>query len=132
MWSLDKKWYVVDDRWDEGTYGEVKHSGVVAGRAALSGGKAYFDEGGAVWGINFSSGHYRPEVRAAAMMHRWMKDRGFNLTAFRWVGRNGWSTDDCRRTDWEEIEIPGFAAAALNQSCHEVTTSPTWIRKEDV
>lgn len=127
VWSLDKKWYIVDDRWDEETHGPVKHSGVVAGRAALSGGLAYFGEEGSVWGIDFLSGHYRPKIQAAAMAYQWMKDQGFDLTAFHWIGRDGWSAKDCLETDWEKIDIPGFTAVGLNQACHDVVTSPTWI-----
>jgi len=133
MWDLNKTWYVVDDvSWDKEKYGLIKHSGVLAGQPGLSGGKAYFGEDGAMWGINYSSGHYRPEIEAAAMMYQWMKDSGFNLTSFHWVGREGWSTEECLKRNWGDIEIPGFTAVALNRSCHEVTMNPTWILKEDV
>lgn len=132
MWDLDKRWYMVDDGWDKEQYGVVKHTGVLAGMPALSGGKAYFGKDGALWGINFSSGHYRPGIQAAAMMYQWMENKGFNLTAFHWVGRDSWSTEECLEPDWEKIEIPGFSGKALNQSCHEITVNPTWMLKGDV
>ena len=133
MWDLDERFYVVDDAFNgEGMM--LKHSGLIAGRPALSGGKAYFGKHGVIWGINFSSGHYRPKIGAVTMMYSWMKDRmGFNTTAMRWIGRTSWSEEDCGKTDWDEFDIPGYEdAAMLERSCREVTQSPTWIRAEDV
>ena len=115
MWDLDKKFYIVDKRWNEEKFGTVKHTSVFRGMPALSAGKAYFDKDG-VWGINFSSGHYvsrrvlcsffahnmcktlhsllllqRPDIQALAMMYQWAKDKGFNTTSLHWVGRESWS-----------------------------------------
>ena len=54
MWDLNETFYIVDNTWDKEKYGTIKHSAVVAGKPALSAGKAYFGENGALWGINFS------------------------------------------------------------------------------
>jgi len=132
MWDLNKTFYVVDNTWDEEKYDVVKHTGLMGGMPALSGGKAYFGKNGAIWGINYSSGHYRPKIKAAAMMYQWAKDNRYNLTALHWVGRDGWSRDDCRKTDWDEIEIPGFEPSDLERSCYEVLENPKWMVKEDV
>jgi len=132
MFDLNFTWYMVDDSWDEETYGIVKQTGVTAGRPGLSGGKAYFKENGAIWGINFSSGHYRPEIHNAAAMYQYFKDQSFNLTALHWVGRDSWTSKDCEDTKWHKIEIPGFNTKDLEDSCYEITSSPTWILKEDV
>mmetsp|Transcript_34241 Transcript_34241/g.82795 ORF Transcript_34241/g.82795 Transcript_34241/m.82795 type:complete len:536 (+) Transcript_34241:155-1762(+) len=135
MWDLDQTFYVVDHRFNKETLGgAVKHTGLNAGRPALSGGKAYFGKHGAIWGINYSSGHYRPNIEAVTMMYSWMKEHmGFNVTALNWVGRTSWSTEDCVKTDWNGIDIPGFEdVSALDRACHEVTVSPTWVLKEDV
>jgi hypothetical protein len=132
MWDLNETMYIVDNTWDRERYGAVKHSGVLDGRPALSAGKAYFGKNGAIWGINYSSGHYKPDIQAVSMMYRRFKQRAFNVTALHWVGRQEWSTEDCADTDWEYFKIPGYDAASLNQSCYEVTTSPTWMLKDDV
>ena len=141
MWDLNEQWYIVEDdsgkhskhhKWDHEKYHAAKHTGLLDGLPALSGGKAYFNEDGAVWGINFSSGHYRPDIQAAAMMYQSFKDQGFNLTATHWVGRTVWSEDDCYDIEWEKNRIKGFNATSLKQSCIEVTNSPTWILKDDV
>ena len=65
------------------------------------------------------------------MMYQWMEKRGLNITSFHWVGRVEWSTKNCAKTDWESIDIPGYDTT-LEQSCREVTASPTWMLKEDV
>jgi len=132
MWDLNKTFYIVDNRWDKERYGTIKHTGLLAGAPALSAGKAYFGKNGAIRGINYSSGHYRPEIQSVSMMYQWVKDQGFNVNAFHWVGRASWATKSCEETDWGSIQIPGFTASALNQSCHDVTMSPTWILKDDV
>jgi len=131
MWDLAEKFYIVDSTWDKEKYGTIKHTAVVAGKPALSAGKAYFGENGVVWGINFSSGHYRPNIEAASMMYQWMKNQEFNVTSFHWVGRQEWSTKDCALTNWESIKIAGYDPT-LEHACREVTASPTWILKEDV
>ena len=135
MWDLNETLYLVDNTWDKEKYGTIKHTGLLAGMPALSAGKAYFGKNGAIWGINYSSGHYRPELQACVMMYNWMKKQDFNLTALNWVGRTSWSPQDCQLWEphWEtENKIRGYDAAELNQSCYEVTTSPTWMLKDDV
>ena len=99
----------------------------------------------------------RPDIQAAAMMYQWAKDQGFNTTSLHWVGRESWSEvsrelsllflihlvyinlhsslalqECCDETEWDSIHIPGFDATSLEESCREVTNSPTWILKEDV
>ena len=132
IWDLNGTFYIVDDSWDWRRYGEIKHTSVVAGGPALSAGKAYFGERGTVWGINFSSGHYKPGIQAAAMMYQWMKDRKFNTTALHWVGREHWSNSSCEDTNWDAIEITGYDCRKLEQACHEVRASPTWVTYDDV
>ena len=132
MWDLNKKWYIVDDRWDKERYGAIKHTGLMNGMPALSGGKVYIGENGSIWGVNFSSGHYRPGLESLGMMYQWFKDQNFNLTATHWVGRMQWKSLDCYMADWDSIEIPGYDPVELKQSCLEATQSPTWILKEDV
>lgn len=85
-----------------------------------------------VWGINFASGHYRPKIEAISMMYQHHKDRGFNLTAMHWVGRDKWSEESCDEGDWENFEVDGFDPKNLEKACHEVTTNPMWMVKEDV
>ena len=93
----------------------------------------YFAENGEVTGINFSSGHYRPDIRAVSMMYTSFKEMGYNLTATEWIGRTSWSEKDCDDTDWTAVEIPGFDdTVELEKSCREVTNSPTWRLNEDV
>ena len=135
MWDLDKKFYIVDKRWNEEKFGEVKHTGIMNGMPALSGGEAYFGKNGVLWGINFSSGHYRPDIQAIAMMYQWMEERGYNTTALHWVGSLSdgwvWSEKDCDDTDWKKhIKVDGYDAVSLEKSCREVTNSPTWILKD--
>lgn len=131
-WDLNKKLYVVDDTWDREKFGRISHGGALGGKAALSAGKAYFGKNGAILGINYSSGHYKPNIQAVSMMYQWVQDQKLNVTAFKWVGRTRWSTENCVRYDWNSVEVPGYSPTALNRSCHEVTTSPSWILKGDV
>jgi len=136
MWGLDEKFYIIDDH-DEKVYhkrGKVKHSTILAGQPGLSAGKAHFGRHGSLKGINWSSGHYRPDIQAAAMMYQWMKREGFNVTALNWIGRDSWSdaTGECRDNDWNMINIDGYNNDELRRSCYEVVTSPTWkIKDED-
>lgn len=130
-WGLDGTLYVVDHTWDKDRYGQIKHTAVLAGGPALSAGKAYFGKHGRLAGVNWSSGHYRPDVPALSLMYQWMKDEGLNVTALDWIGRTQWSTENCRAYDWSSVEVPGYEPAELNRSCHEVTTGPTWRLKED-
>ena len=47
MWDMNKTFYIVDSRWKEKKYGPIKHTSVLDGVPALSGGKAYFGKNGA-------------------------------------------------------------------------------------
>ena len=133
MWDLNSTLYVVDNTWDREKFGVVKHTSVVAGKASLSAGKAYFGEDGSVWGINYSSGHYRPTLRSVSLMYQWVKDNGWNTTAFHWVGRMAWEgTNQCEEVKWTETNVPGYNNADLEASCHEVIKSPTWVLYDDV
>ena len=134
MWDLDKTWYIVDVvNWDHDRYHSIKHTAVLSGKPALAAGKMYFGENGEVTGINFSSGHYHPDIRALSTMYTSFKEMGYNLTATEWIGRTSWSEKDCDDTDWTAIDIPGFDdTVELEQSCQEVTNSPTWRLNEDV
>lgn len=131
MLDLDGTFYIVDDTWDEEKYGEIKHTAVLAGRPALSAGKIFFGKNGHLTGINYSSGHYRPGIPALSMTYQLIKEKGLNVTAMQWSGRTTWTTEDCKTYDWDSVKIPGFDTISLNQSCHEVITGPTWVRKED-
>jgi len=142
FWDLNKRFYIVDHTWNKKNFGPIKHTGLAGGKPGLSGGVIYFRDRGVMWGISVSSGHYRPRIQALAILHQWMKyDRAFNVTSMHWVGKKepddgkksknkSWSIKNCLDTHWEEIEIPGFNATALNQSCRELTQSPTWILRE--
>jgi len=134
MWDLDKTWYIVDVvNWDYDRYHSIKHTAVLSGKPALAAGKMYFGENGVVSGINFSSGHYHPDIRALSMMYTSFKEMGYNLTATEWIGRTSWSEKDCDDTNWTAIDIQDFDDTfELEQSCREVTNSPTWRLNEDV
>lgn len=133
MWDLNRTLYVVDNTWDKEKFGTIKHTSVMAGKASLSAGKAYFGEDGSVWGINYSSGHYRPTIRAVSMMYQWVRDNGWNTTAIHWVGRTAWDgPNPCEQVKWNETNVPGYNKEDLEASCHEVTKSPTWMLKGDV
>jgi len=131
MFDLNKQMYVVDKNlWDKDNYGSIKHTAVLAGKPALSAGEAHFKENGVIGGINFSSGHYRPQITALTMMYQWIKEQGLNTGGFSWMARKQWSTKDCYETDWESFEIHSFDARVLEQTCREATKSPTWTFKE--
>ena len=54
----------------------------------------YTSAGGRSWGIDFSSGHYRPDIYAIAMMYEYIGGRiGGNTTAMHWIGSldDGWT-----------------------------------------
>ena len=131
MFDLDKRFYVIDkDLWDDEKYGTIKHTAVTAGGPALSAGKVYFNKDGVMTRINFSSGHYRPDMKAVAMLYQWVKDQGLNTMSFNWVGRLKWSTENCYKTDWKSMEIGGFDTKVLEKSCEEVTKSPRWLGED--
>jgi len=132
MFDMNKRMYVVDKNlWDDEKYGKIKHTAVLDGMPALSAGEAYFREDGVMEGINYSSGHYRPKIAALTMMYQWMKEQGLNTTAFQWMARKQWSTEDCDETDWEGMEIEAFDVKVLEEACREVSMSPTWTFKDD-
>jgi hypothetical protein len=131
MFDMNKQMYVVDKNlWDKEKYGSIKHTAVLAGKPALSAGEAYFKEGGVITGINWDSGHYRPQIEALTMMFQWIKDQGLNTAGLNWMARKQWSTKDCHETDWDSFEIHAFDAKVLYQTCQEATKSPTWTYDE--
>ena len=131
MFDMNKQMYVVDKNlWDKEKYGSIKHTAVLAGKPALSAGEAYFKEGGVITGINWDSGHYRPQIEALTMMFQWIKDQGLNTAGLNWMAWNWWSTKDCHETDWDSFEIHAFDARVLYQTCQEATESPTWTYDE--
>ena len=145
-WGIDKKFYIVDKNntllypseespsvvpWDTVKRQTIKHSSIFAGGPVMSAGEAHVDQDGAVLGINFASGHYRPNIQTVTMMYQSFKDQHFNTAALRWAGRLDWSEEDCDNAKWEENEISGFNAASLEKSCHEITNSPTFVLKDD-
>jgi len=129
VWDVNRVFYVAPYN--------VKHLSLLSGQPVLSGGTLTIGKKGRLWGINYSSGHYKPQIDAATMMYQDFKDNGYNTSSLYWIGWAGreragkepWSIDNCRDTDWETIEISGFNPDALNQSCHELTTSDTWKLK---
>ena len=130
VWDINRVFYVAPNN--------IKHLSLLSGQPVLSGGTLTIGKKGRLWGINYSSGHYKPDIRAAAMMYQDFKDKEYNTSALYWIGWGGreragkepWSTDNCRDTDWESIDnIIGFNPNVLNQSCHELTVSNTWILK---
>jgi len=136
MWGLDGKFYIVDDTWDQEMYGRIKHTSVFAGKPVLSAGRAHFAENGTLLGINFASGHYRPDINSAAIMYSWMENQGLNISSFHWIGRSSWDTDSCLEVVWEDIDISGICeppdcGSVLKLACHDVTKSPTWILRGD-
>jgi len=129
MWDLNESFYIADDSlFGERFGGSFKHTSILASMPALSAGEIYIGENGTAFGVNYVSGHYRPSISQAALMYQWCENQGPNLTAFHWVGRQGWSTGNCGKYDWAGIKMPGYDAKSLNRMCHEVTTCPTWIR----
>jgi len=121
IWALDGSFYIAP---------KVKHMKILSGHPALGAGEIYVGKTGQVKGINFNSGHYRPGIHTAAIMYQYFRDRGYNTSALNWFGRKSWSSKDCNTTNWLSIDVPGINGAALEQSCHELTTSPTWILKD--
>ncbi|KAL7546049.1 hypothetical protein ACHAWF_014605 [Thalassiosira exigua] len=132
MFDLNQTLYIVDHTWNEEKKGRFKHTSLLDGAPAMSAGKAYFGERGTIWGVNFSSGHYKPQIQSAVMMYQSFKTNGLNVSALHWIGRTSWSTQSCYDVDWESIKIAEFEASELLKSCYELTKSPMWILKEDV
>jgi hypothetical protein len=131
MFDLKKRMYIVDKNiWDKQKYGTIKHTAVLNGRPALAAGEAYFKEDGAVWGINYDSGHYMPQIASATMMYQWVNDLGLDSSALYWMGRSSWGTNNCYETDWKGFEIRGFDARVLEKACLELTTSSSWKTKK--
>ena len=131
VFDMNKQMYVVEKNlWDKENYGSIKHTAVLAGKPALSAGEAHFKEGGIIAGINWASGHYRPQIEALTMMFQWIKDQGLNTGGFSWMASKQWSTRDCHETDWDSFEIHAFDARVLYQTCLEATKSPSWTFKE--
>lgn len=131
MFDLNKRLYIIDnDTWDRKKYGTIKHTAILAGGPALSAGETWMKKNGAIWGVNYSSGHYRPQIEAVTMMYKWIEDQNLNTTAFYWVGRSTWNTEECHNTDWRGLGALGFNGR-LEKTCVEVTKSPKWVLKTD-
>ena len=136
-WDLHETLYLAHEDEGEGHHLMIKHTGMLAGAPVLSAGVLYVRDGGAVDGVTFSSGHYRPDVTATALLWTWTGRRGLNRTALRWIGRADWGRGDwseatCREADWGGIDLPGYEGGALKRACREVTRGPTWVVQEDV
>jgi len=136
VWDLDKKLYIVHDDWDttdasENEKGGTKHTTILAGKPCLSAGKVYVGRGGVLFGINWSSGHYRPTLASLSMMYSWIKnDMNYNPLAMSWIGRRGWTSANCTAYDWNSIQ--GFEPNDLEKTCKEVTSSDKFIQSVDV
>ena len=131
MFDMKKRMYIVDKNiWDRQKYSTIKHTAVLNGRPALAAGEAYFKEDGAVWGINYDSGHYMPQIASATMMYQWVKDLGLDSTALYWMGRSSWGTNNCYETNWKGFDIRGFDARVLEKACLELTASSSWKTKK--
>ena len=135
MWDLSERFYVVDSTWDIARYGPIKHTGLLNGRPALSAGKIFVSKGGAIRAINWSSGHYKPDIQAPAIMFDWMQKQGFNTEAISWLGwvddkgsGQHWSREYCD-SDWLDwsVDLPGFEGEDLKEACYQLTTSPSWM-----
>jgi len=138
MWGLNKVFYIAkakkcktsmnDSRCIDGKKA-AKHMKILSGHPALGAGEIYVGKNGTIEGINYSSGHYKPDIKSVTMMYQWMKDEHLNTSALNWIGWKGWSEKQCDndKTKWQSIKIPNFDTTTLEQSCREVTNSPTWI-----
>jgi len=134
VWDLDKKLYIVKDDWDTDSGSEkggTKHTTILAGKPCLSAGKVYVGRGGVLFGINWSSGHYRPTLASLSMMYSWIKNEmNYNPLAMSWIGRRGWTSANCTAYDWNSIQ--GFEPNDLEKTCKEVTSSDKFIQSVDV
>ena len=101
----------------------------------MSAGELYIgEEAGVLQGVDYSSGHYKPDIKAVTMMYQSFKDQGLNVSATNWISRSSWSSKDCENIEWQDIRmIPSFNnATKLRQSCIEVTTRcPTFVYYDD-
>ena len=141
MWGLNKVFYIAkakkckssmnDSRCIDGKKA-AKHMKILSGHPALGAGEIYVGTNGTIEGINYSSGHYKPDIKSVTMMYQWMKDEHLNTSALTWIGWKGWSEKQCDndKMKWQSIKIPNFDTTTLEQSCREVTSSPTWITSE--
>lgn len=134
VFGMDETLYIVDDSWDKELYGQIKHSCVFAGGPVLAAGKLGVGQNGTLLGINFSSGHYRPDINALTIIYRWFQKSGFNTTALNWVGRKTWTNTSCADFDWNQVALEpleGYEPETLRSVCDEVTSSSTFMQKED-
>lgn len=108
-----RKFYVVDDAWDEETHGTPKRTGAVMGRPASSADEACLGENGTMGGINFSLGQRLPAGHMVCIHHSTMdKDWKFDTTTL--------------------LNIKGYNVTVLNVICSEMVVSLTWILKGNV
>jgi len=124
VWDLNGVLYIVP---------EVKHMSILGGRPALSAGELYIGKAGVLQGIDYSSGHYKPDIKAVTMMYQSFKDQGLNVSATNWISRSSWSSKDCEEIQWHDIRIPRLKdTTTLRHSCLEVTTRcPTFVYYDD-
>jgi len=124
VWDLNGVLYIVP---------EVKHMTILGGRPALSAGELYIGKAGELQGIDYSSGHYKPDIKAVTMMYQSFKDQGLNVSATNWISRSSWSSKDCEEIQWQDIRITSLKnTTALRHSCLEVTTRcPTFVYYDD-
>lgn len=108
---------------------------ILGGRPALSAGEIYIGPSGVIQGIDYSSGHYKPDIKVVTMMYQSFKDQGLNVSATNWIGRSSWSLKDCAEIKWRNIQIPSFNAttgATLRHLCLEATTvCPMFVYYDD-
>jgi len=96
----------------------IKHMVLFSGKPALGAGEIYVGKNGTIWGINFKSGHYFPDIKSVTIMYQWVKDNNFNTSTLNWIGRNYtepepgmWSEEECgERTTIESIKTVGYNA----------------------
>ena len=88
---------------------------------------------GVLQGIDYSSGHYKPDIKAVTMMYQSFNDQGLNVSATNWISRSSWSSKDCEEIQWQDIRIPRLKdTTTLRHSCLEVTTRcPTFVYYDD-
>ena len=127
IFDLQSNLYVADEYLDNGKYGKIKHTGLTSGLPVLSAGEIFIGDNGSIEGINFSSGHYYPSLRAATFMHHWMENQGLNTSAVRWMAIHSWKSKDCdKKTKWSDVDIEGFDGKLLHESCNKVAAKIPW------
>ena len=126
IFDLQSNLYVVDESFDDGKYGRIKHTALSSGRPVLTAGSIFIGDNGSIQAINFDSGHYHPQMPAAAFIHRWMENQGLDTSAVRFMGHERWKSTDCNKLDWAAVDIEGFDRTLLQESCDEISAKITW------